>query len=146
MKRGRLGQISVVLGVLSVPVAGAAAYFRSLLGGRGTSFIIDWLMARGATLERPATVHAVSNPGLLSVTDERAVALLVTISVILAGGAMAFALASEHRRERTLYLSVGYICGALAIFELRPLFGMIAMIGGIAIAMVMRHSRGARDT
>lgn len=143
--RGRLGVLSLAAGGLSIPVAALATYFRSV-SGAGSSFILDWLMSKGATFSNPGSLPTVSAPGFFSITDARAIALLTAVAIGLAVAAMVSALVAEHRRERTLYLSGGYICGALAITLFSPLFGMIAMIAGIAVVMVMRHGRGARDT
>jgi hypothetical protein len=145
-RRGRIGLISLIVGSLSVPIAAAAAYGRSLLGGRGTSFVLDWLMARGMTFSNPNATATVSAPGLMSITDERVVILLTFLAVLLAMVSMVAALVAERLREPRLYLSAGYTCGAMALTLFRPLFGMIAMIAGIAVVMVMRHHRRIRDT
>jgi hypothetical protein len=145
-RRGRIGLISLTVGIVSVPIAAAATYGRSLLGGKGTSFVLDWLMARGMTLSNPNATATVSAPGLISITDERVVILLTVLAVLLAVVAMVVALVAERLREPTLYLSAGYTCGAMAFALFRPLFGVIAMIAGVAVVMVIRHDRKVRDT
>ena len=142
--RNRLGILALVVGGIAVPVAALAAYVRSMVGA-GSSFIVDWLLSKGVTFSNPANIYTVSAPSLFSVTDARAVTFVTGLAIVLGVVAMVVALLAEYRRERTLYLSAGYICGALAVFLITSLFGLVAMIAGITAAMVMRHGRGPRD-
>lgn len=143
-QRGRIGLFSFVIGSISIPIAASAVYVRSIAGA-GSSLLLDWLVSKGITFSNPNAMPALSAPGLFTVTDTTAINFVTSFSIVLAIVAIAAALVAEYFREHTLYLSAGYICGAMAILLVRPVFGLAALIAGIALAMVLRHRNGASN-
>jgi hypothetical protein len=145
--RKRLGLISFLIGAMSLCVGATAGYAR---GARlpGSSAVLDFFATNGLVREyrRDVVIPIASESGMFSITDEKAVLALAVLAILMSGAAMVLALVAEHRRERTLYLSAGYTCAALALIFLRPLYTMIAMVAGIVIVMVMRHGRNQPDT
>jgi len=165
----RLGLFSLFCGTLAIPTAIIAAYLQSIKIP-GTGMVLDWLEKIGlvSTPEVPAPVIyiiesiapdlakiglargqtiAVSGApemremSLFAINDENAILFLFFISVLLAALAISAALWAEYRREPTIFLSIGYICGALAVFLIRPLAGLVVCIFGMIAILVLRHQR-----
>jgi hypothetical protein len=156
----RIDLISLLSGVAAIPLASVAVYLRSIrIPGSGT--VLTWLDKLGLVKQPPPEAPSVivfdfpsrerlvsvggvpemSDPGHFPVNDENAILFLLGLGVALALVAMSTAVWAEHRREPTLYLSVGYICGVLAIAQVWLLAGLIAAIVGVATVMVMRNRR-----
>ncbi len=143
MTQKRIGLIAFVFGASSIPAAMAALYAKSLYGN-GSSAVLDWLDARGFVTPTPNSnsVPSLSESSLFLITDERAISLLTILAMFLAIIAMINAIAAEYLREPTLYLSAGFICGALGLMLIMPLVGIGAMIGGLTITMLVRYGKG----
>ncbi len=147
MTQKRIGLIALVFGGSSIPVAMAALYAKSMYGN-GSSAILDWLDARGLVTPTPNSnsVPSLSESSLFLITDERAISLLTILATFFATIAMINAIVAEYLREPTLYLSAGFICGALGLLLIMPLVGIGAMIGGLAVTMLVRYGRDGRGT
>ena len=161
----RFGVLSLLIGVCAIPVAGLAVHLRSIRVP-GSGKILDWLNILGIVKEPmpdkpsivvfdfpapgipgvvPEKVVAVdgvpemSDAGYLAVNDENAILFLTALSIVLAIVAMATAVWAEQRREPTLYPSVGYLCGSLAIAQVSLLAALVFAIVGITVVLVSRH-------
>jgi hypothetical protein len=140
IKRIRFGVTSLIVGSVSIVLASAGVYAHSLrLSHHGV--LLQWLSDHGLVQANPGAIPTASAPGVFSIGDEGATSILLGSAWLSAGVAMVIALMAEYRREPNLYLSGGFICGALAVMFMRPVAGFGAMIAGITIAMVLRHGR-----
>ena len=156
----RIDLVSLLSGVLAIPLAGLAVYLRSIrIPGSGT--VLRWLDKLGLVKQPPPEspsiivfdlpsherivsvggVSEMSDGGNFAVNDENAILFLFVLSVALALIAMVMAVWAEHRREPTLYLSVGYVCGVLAIAQVWLLAGLVSAIVGVTAVLVMRSQR-----
>jgi len=163
----RVDLVSLLSGVLAVPLAVFAIHLRSIWVP-GSSKVLGWLDRLGfvkqplpeapsiividlpshgipgVTPNRITSIGGVpemTDAGHFAINDENAILFLVALSAALALIAMGTAIWAEHRREPTLYLSVGYICGALAIAQVWLLAGFVFGIIGVGTVLVMRHGR-----
>lgn len=163
----RVDLVSLLSGVLAVPLAVLAIHLRSIRVP-GSSRVLGWLDSLGFVKQPPpeapsiividppshgipgvahnrivsiSGVPEMSDAGHFAINDENAILCLVALSAVLALIAMVTAIWAEHRREPTLYLSVGYICGALAIAQLWMLAGFVFGIIGVTAVLVLRHRR-----
>ncbi|GHU04561.1 hypothetical protein FACS1894158_05130 [Betaproteobacteria bacterium] len=165
----RFGLFALFSGTLAIPTAVVATYLQSIRIP-GSGMVLDWLGKIGlvSTPEAPTPVIYIiesvapdlAKMGLargqtvvvsgvpemremnpFAVNDENAILFLFFISMLLAALAITSALWAEYRRESGIFLSVGYICGALALFLIRPLFGLIACVFGIMAILLLRLQR-----
>lgn len=166
-RRKRFGLASLLVGSLAMPTAAAAAYFRSIQGV-GSGLVLQWLEKMGFVSQPDApgpVVHVISffpdlekfglakptvivtgtpemtEMSVLALNDERAVGFLFLLAVLLALVSIGTALWAEYRRETTVFLSAGYICGALSLVLVRPIVGLVSAIAGIVTVLVVRYQR-----
>jgi hypothetical protein len=157
--------------VLATPLAGLSVHLQSNWGP-GSARILDWLDSIGVVKKSPPEVPSIividlpsrgtsgipseqivsvvgasemSDAGYFAINDGNAIGFLVALSVVLALIAMAAAIWAEHRREPTLYLSVGYICGALAVAQVWPLAGFVCAIVGVTAVLILRRQHGKTE-
>ncbi|MCB4358181.1 hypothetical protein [Quatrionicoccus australiensis] len=163
----RVDLVSMLSGVLAVPLSVFASHLRSIWVP-GSSTVLGWLDGLGFVKqplpEKPSIIvidlpsHGITSvtpnritsiggvpemtdAGHFAINDENAILFLVALSVALALIAMGTAIWAECRREPTLYLSVGYICGVLAIAQVWLLASFVLGIIGVAAVLVMRHGQ-----
>lgn len=109
------------------------------------SVIVVELPARGIPGVAPERIVSISgapemsDAGHFAINDENAILFLLTLSIVLALIAMVTAVWAEYRREPTLFLSAGYVCGVLAITQIWPLAGFVCAIAGAIAVLVLRH-------
>ena len=156
----RVDVVSLLSGVTAIPLASTGVYLRSIrVPGSGS--VLSWLDKLGLVRQPPPEAPSVivfdlpsherlvsvggvpemSDPGAFPINDENAIVFLLGLGVTLALVAMSSAVWAEYRREPTLYLSAGYICGVLAVAQVWLLASLIAAIAGIAAVLVMRNRR-----
>ena len=58
---------------------------------------------------------------VFALNDEIAIGYLFLLAILLALFSISAALWAEYRREPTVFLSTGYICGTLSLILIRPL-------------------------
>ena len=163
----RIDLVSLVSGVLAVPLARLAIHLQSIRVP-GSSRILGWLNSLGFVKQPPPVapsiividlpsreipggapdrmvsiggVSEMSDAGHFAINDENAILFLLALGIVLALVAMVTAVWAEYRQEPPLYLSVGYICGALAIAQVSPLAGMVNGIVGITVVLILRNQR-----
>ncbi len=161
----RIDFLSFISGALAIPAAFVVTYLRSIHDS-SSGLVLGWLETWGFVNEpahvkpsvsvlqfpsldkfgvfhEPVVIVAgapeMSDPGYFSINDENAIVFLIAASVLLGLVAMATALWAEYRRKPTLYLSMGYVCGALAITQIRLLAGLVFFIVGITAVLIMRR-------
>jgi hypothetical protein len=140
----RLSVASLLIGALSAGMAASVAYLRSVhVPGSGES--LRWLTKMGLVKHSSSSEPSITEASMFAVNDENALLLLTSLAIVLAVAAMALALVAEYRREPTLYLSAGYVCGALALLLFKPVVGFATMVGGIVAIMVIRHDRRTHE-
>lgn len=167
LRSKRIAWVSLLSGALAVPLASLAVYLRSVRIP-GSFKILSWLDSLGL-VKQPAreAPHAIvielplrgisgaasdgtvsmggvsemSDAGYFAINDENAILLLFASSIALALAAMLVAIWAEYRKEPTLYLSVGYICGVLAIAQVWFPGGFVCGLVGMAAVLVLRHQR-----
>ena len=122
----------------------SAVYLRSVPDpGSGASLI--WLTKMGLVNQFSEGERSLTTTSIFVVNDENALIFLTSLAVILSCVALILAFIAEWRREPTLYLSAGYTCGALALYQYQPSLGFVSMVAGIAVSMVLRHDRRTRE-
>lgn len=167
LRSKRIAWVSLLSGALAVPLASLAVYLRSVRIP-GSFKILSWLDSLGL-VKQPAreAPHAIVielplrgisgaasdgtvsmggvsemfDAGYFAINDENAILLLFASSIALALAAMLVAIWAEYRKEPTLYLSVGYICGVLAIAQVWLPGGFVCGLVGMAAVLVLRHQR-----
>ncbi len=141
----RRGPVSLVLGAIAVATAATATYARSVhIPASGV--VLNWLSRIGLVQERATAVPSVSDPGIFAVNDENALTLLTSVAVFFAAAAIVAALIAEWRREPTLYLSGGYVCGSMALAFFSLLVSLVSIVACIAVVLVLRQQRQDHDT
>lgn len=167
LRSKRIAWVSLLSGALAVALASLAVHLRSVRIP-GSFKILSWLDSLGlvkqpareaphaivielplrgipgAASERTASMGGVSemtDAGYFAINDENAILLLFASSIALALAAMLVAIWAEYRKEPTLYLSVGYICGVLAIAQVWLPGGFVCGFVGMAALLVLRHQR-----
>ena len=163
----RIDFVSLLSGALAIPLAALAVHLRSIRVP-DSARVLNWLDNLGFVKQPPPEapsiivfdlpsrgtpgvasdrivsvggVSEMSDAGHFAVNDENAIVFLFALCVVLALIAMVTAVWAEHRREPTLYLSVGYICGALAIAQVWLLAGFVCAIAGVAAVLILRNQR-----
>lgn len=164
----RVDLVSLLSGVVAVPLASLAVHLQSIRIP-GSFKILSWLDSLGFVKQPPpeapsiiaidlpsrglpavppdriisiSGVSEMSDAGNFAINDGNAILFLFALSVALACIAMGTAIWAEHRREPTLYLSAGYVCGALAVAQVWLLAGFVCGIVGVTAVLILRHQRG----
>ncbi len=136
----RPGVISIFLGALAVPIAFAATHAsRSHIPGSGA--ILQRMDNMGLVKQPINGVETLSETSLFAINDQNGINLLFAAAIALAVASMGCALLAEYRREPTLYLSGGYVCGAIAIWLIKPSAGFVLLMVGVIAVLVLRHGR-----
>ena len=138
--RHRLGLLATLSGTLALCVAAAGWTLRAA-HNPAEGAVLAWLGRMGAVRQPAARVATLSQAGWFSVNDVNAIVWLLAAAVLLAVAAMGLAVAAEWRRESTLWLACGYVCGALALALLKPVAGFVALTGGVMLAVLLRQER-----
>lgn len=162
----RFGLVSFLAGTFAVPISATASYLQSIRVP-GSGFLLGWLEQHGFVNEpaapapviyvmhlfpslektglstRPMVgvtgVPELTEANVFSINDGNAILFLFATALFLAVASMAFAIYAEYRRESTLYFSAGYVCGALAIFLIRPIAGLVSLIFGLIVVLIHRN-------
>jgi hypothetical protein len=128
------------LGGISIAAVIAAMQFE-LLRRSGSGRVLFIAQKLGLIREPDYdAIQEISSASWLTVTDGSAIAALGTLGASLAVGALVFALWAEHRQEDSLYLSVGFICGGMALVLIHPVVG-IPVIAAIATLILAWRRR-----
>jgi hypothetical protein len=142
--RRPLSLVSFLVGAVAAAMAATAAYLRSVhVPGSGAS--LNWLTKMGLVKQPSAGEASLTEASIFAVNDENALVFLTSLALVLAATAMVIALIAELRREPTLYLSAGFICGAVAILLFKLLIGLATMMVGIVALLVLRHDRRSHE-
>jgi hypothetical protein len=145
MRQGnRYGFIALAFGIGAI-LFGIAASHASSVRIPGSANILNWLNTHGFVKEPDAGRTAVlESPSVLLITDGIAIEWLLVNSLCFAVFALLWALWAEFKREETLCLSAGFVCGALAlaIYSL-PLSFATMVIGAVCMTLLRRESRDA---
>jgi hypothetical protein len=130
-------------GVLAL-VCGVGAWHAARVRMPGSGVLLNWLdehgLVRAPDMQRQVEV---GNPGVILITDGGAIEWLLIYSLWFAMAAMLLALRAEFKREDTLLLSAGFICGALAVFLYSPLLALVAIVAGAAALAYLRRGQHA---
>jgi hypothetical protein len=140
----RLSVASFFAGMTAAGMAATAAYAHSVNYNTGMS--LNWLTKMGLVTQ-PSTggEASITETSIFAINDENALVFLTSLAIVLAVAAMALALVAEYRREPTLYLSAGYLCGALALLIFKPVIGFACMVAGTFAILMIRHTRRERE-
>ena len=135
------GLSSIACGCLALLFTLVASYWTTFINlGEGRLLA---LMERLGLVRQPAqySFNSIDSPGWLSFTDEKALTLLYTSGAMLAVLAIALAVFAERRRESSLYLSAGLICGASSLVFWEAWGAFAALLVGGAIIIRSRNER-----
>jgi len=137
--RNHFGHVAIVLGGIAILLVVGAKHAESFLG-TASAEVLRWANQLGLVKAvTPGSVAELKRPGLLSLTDETAVAILLWLGAYLAVSAIALALWAERRGESSLYLGAGVICGASALTFVSQTAGFVALgFGGLAVLALRR--------
>ena len=137
-----LGVASFFLGAASIVVVVVVAQLQLYMGAV-TSVLLRTLDRIGLVkAPEPGTPIVFEAIRVFSLTDKSVLALLLWNGVAWAVGACALALVAEAKHERTLYLSAGFVCGAMALHVVDARAGMVAAVIGSIALIVLRRRRG----
>ena len=142
-RRGtRLGLISVLFAALAVVSALWGVYFDSIRGAV-SAHVLEWFDFHGFVHQPgPASVPEMRNPSALLVTDPIVVRWLTVHAWWFAACAMLFSIWAEFRHEATLYMSAGFVLGAMALLFFSPATTVSAMVGGaVCVGWLRRRAR-----
>jgi len=139
----RVSLVSFLVGGFAIGLAATVSYVKQLQLPTSTS--LDWLTRMGIARHSRTSEPSITELSVFAVNDENALVFLTGLAIVLAVVAMIMAVIAEYRNEPTLYLAGGYVCGALAVVVFKPVFGLAAMMAGIAAFLVVRHDRRVRD-
>jgi len=131
------------LGPVSVALIFLAQEAEVLRPGK-IGFFLRWLDRLGL-LKSPLETDQVEARAthLLSFTDARVISTLLYFGAYLATLAILFAVRAEYRREDSLYLGAGFMCGAVALIQFSYAVGMSAMLAGAIALLSIRRRRDA---
>lgn len=140
--RSIFGPGSILVGALGLLAVIAARHGESFRG-TGSAFLLNLADRLGFIQNPPAdSVPVAKAPGLLSFTDETALQAILSLGLGLGVVAMLLAVHASSRREDSLYLSAGFICGWLSILVTNYPAGMSALLIGAAVIFGVRRKRG----
>ena len=130
---------SLVLGGIALACTATASHWHSFINVRRGA-VLDWLDALGLVRQaQPEAFNSISSPGFLSFHDEKALVLLYLIGIVMAVGAIVLALVAEWRKESSLYLGAGVVCGAGALLLWSPLAALLGLVvAGVSIVGLRR--------
>jgi hypothetical protein len=131
--------LSLATGGLAVVVLAAWRHFESL---RGTfsNYVLMAADSIGLVAKPSAEVSdAITTPGLLSLNDSKAMAVLVFLGVTLALASVLLSLRAQSKAEPSLYLGAGFACGSSSLIFVNYYASLLAiLIGGAALVAVRR--------
>lgn len=160
----RIDLIGLLTGIAAVPFAAITVHLRSTLVP-GSGNVLTWLDRLGLVIHSsppsPSVIQfdlpaknyleanhekvtgvigspEISEAGILALNDDKALMMLLAISVVLALTSIASAIWSEKQRRPTLYLSVGFVCGVLGIAQIWFIAGLVAAVSGAVAVLVLR--------
>ena len=138
----KLSYTSTVVGALSI-LAIFAAKDAETYRGTGSAVLLTWATKLGLVREPdPFGAVEMRSPGFFSLTDEKAIAILLWFGVYLAASAVALAIWAKYRREPSLYIGSGLICGSMALVLFHPFVGLVSLgLGAIAILNIREVAR-----
>ena len=128
--RDDYGFSAVSIGGLAIIVVSAAKRADDLRLST-TGAVLRWADQLG--LVKSASSYAATEAkatSLLCFTDETAVLTVLWFGVYLAASAMVLAVLAEIRRENSLFLSAGFICGVAALLLFSQVVGFSALVIG----------------
>jgi len=136
----KFGPLSVFFGLLALALAHAAEVFRygAPLGGE----LLRWADRNGLVRSpRPEGIPEWSASGYLPVSDPMVLQWLLFHVMWFSAVSAAFAAFAEAKHEDTLYPSVGFVCGALALMPTSEWLSVAWLtIGGLGV-VIWRHCR-----
>ncbi|MBI2307907.1 MAG: hypothetical protein HYU78_11460 [Rhodocyclales bacterium] len=141
----RIGLISFFVGVLAICLATSAIHMKASHNPAG-GVVLAWLAKIGVVQQTVSTTASLSEASVFSINDENALQWLLFSAVASSVLAMVVAVVAELRREHTLFLSCGFIFGALSIALIKPVAGLASLIGGFTFVMAIRRQRKQNDT
>jgi hypothetical protein len=139
-RRGtRLGLVSVLFAALAVASALWYVHFESICGAV-SAHVLEWFDVHGFVRQSDsALVPEMRNPSTFLLTDPVVLRWINVHAWWFAACAMLFSIWAEFRREATLYLSAGYVLGAMALLFLSPAIAVSAMVGGVVCVGWLRR-------
>ena len=141
--RDDYGFSAVLIGALSIVVIATAKRADDLRCST-TGAILRWADHLGLVKSVPSdAIMEAKTPSLLNFTDETAVLAVLWFGVYLATSAMILAVLAEMRRENSLFLSAGFICGAAALLLFNQGVGFSALVIGSFPVFFIRAKRSA---
>jgi hypothetical protein len=142
MRRSDFSISSIVFGSLSIVAGLLVRHAKAVWDPREGQFL-TWMDSHGLVHASTGLAPEFRPSGLITFTDESVLFMLVCFGIYLAVTSMLFALWAEHRGEENLYLSVGFILGALGLTTASFPIGVVAMVSGAWVVLVLRKRRGA---
>lgn len=147
--RAVLGVSSIVAGVLGLIAVIGARHGESF---RGTASAYVLSLADRLGLIRsppPDSMPEARAPGLLSFTDETALQAILSFGIVLGVISMLLAVWASVRREDSLYLGAGLVCGWLSLVAVN----FFASVGSLLVSAVFifalrrkQHEEQSRQT
>lgn len=138
----KFGLLASGFGVVSVAFALIAKH-ALLFSDTSQGAVLRWLSTLGLVKEPQfGDITEIGAPRLLLWTDESVRNWTFTYSIWFALCAMGCAVWATRKREPTLYLGLGFICGASAITYSEFYWGLVAStVGAITLFSVRKSQR-----
>lgn len=138
------GISAIVIGALGLLAVIVARHGESLRG-TGSAYLLNLADRLGFIKSPPSDdVPLASAPGWLSFTDQTALQTMLGFGTCLGVLAMLLAVHGSRRREDSLYLSAGLICGWLATLVANYAAGMTALLIGAAVVLAVKSRQRER--
>lgn len=137
------GIASFAFGALAVCIV-AIGQHAERFRGTGSAYLLSLADRWGLVRAAPVNAEAELRPSsLLALTDEKALFLIQSYGIYLAVVALLIATWAEFKREDSLYLAAGSICGAGAVYLASHTAGLGCLILGAAVILEVRRARAA---
>ena len=142
VRRNDFGISSMVFGAISI-IAALVVRHAKASWNPGEAHFISWMDRHGLVGTSSASIPELRASGLITFTDESVLLMLLCFGLYLGAVSMFFSLWAERRGEENLYLSAGFILGALGLALVSFPFGVVAMVvGAFVVHKLRKRQRG----
>lgn len=142
-QRSTYGIASIVFGVLAILLVSVAQHAESFRG-TGSAYLLTLADRWGLVRTPPANAETELRPSsIIALTDETALIGVLGYGIYLAIAAVLVASWAEFKREESLYLAAGFICGTGAVFLVHRIAGLVFLLLGAIVILGVRRARAA---
>jgi uncharacterized membrane protein HdeD (DUF308 family) len=133
------GIASLVAGILAFLAATIAAYARHMHEARNELFLLDWMERIRITSSMTAAKSELKAYSAYVWTEPHLIAWFQGLALVLGIATVAAAIASDRRKEGTLYLAGGTILAGLACALAWPKAALALLIAPALMVLIARR-------